>query len=89
MVFLVDVNPELRLSVYLYERLVDTSLRVRQRLQTRAEIVRVAFELFGKFGFEKVSVEMIAASRGYFAGDVLQLLSAKELILREVASARA
>jgi AcrR family transcriptional regulator len=41
-----------------------TTLRDRQREHTRSEIVRVAFELFAKRGYEKVSVEMIAAEAG-------------------------
>jgi AcrR family transcriptional regulator len=66
-----------------------TSLRARQRLQTRAEIVRVAFELFGKHGFEKVAVEMIAAAAGISRATFFNYFPQKELILREVASARA
>jgi AcrR family transcriptional regulator len=66
-----------------------TSLRARQRLQTRAEIVRVAFELFGKHGFEKVSVEMIAAATGISRATFFNYFPQKELILHEVASARA
>jgi AcrR family transcriptional regulator len=66
-----------------------TSLRARQQQQTRAEIVRVAFELFGKHGFEKVSVEMIAAAAGISRATFFNYFPQKELILREVASARA
>ena len=65
------------------------SLRARQRQQTRSEIVRVAFDLFGKHGFEKVSVEMIAAAAGISRATFFNYFPQKELILREVASARA
>lgn len=65
------------------------SLRDRQRQQTRSEIVRVAFELFGKHGFEKVSVEMIAATTGISRATFFNYFPQKELILREVAAARA
>jgi AcrR family transcriptional regulator len=65
------------------------SLRARQRQQTRSEIVRVAFELFGKHGFEKVSVGMIAAAAGISRATFFNYFPQKVLILREVASARA
>jgi AcrR family transcriptional regulator len=65
------------------------SLRARQRQQTRSEIVRVAFDLFGKHGFEKVSVEMIAATAGVSRATFFNYFPQKELILREVAAARA
>ncbi|MGA2348828.1 MAG: TetR family transcriptional regulator [Terracidiphilus sp.] len=65
------------------------SLRARQRQQTRSEIVRVAFDLFGKHGFEKVSVEMIAAMAGVSRATFFNYFPQKELILREVAAARA
>ena len=64
-------------------------LRDRQREQTRSEIVRVAFELFGTHGYEKVSVEMIAAKAGISRATFFNYFPQKELILREVASARA
>ena len=65
------------------------SLRARQRQQTRAEIVRVAFDLFGKHGFEKIPVEMIATAAGISRATFFNYFPQKELILREVASARA
>lgn len=64
-------------------------LRDRQREHTRSEIVRVAFELFGTHGYEKVSVEMIAAEAGISRATFFNYFPQKELILREVASARA
>ena len=63
-------------------------LRLSRRLQTRAEIVRVAFDLFGKLGFEGVSVEMIASATGISRATFFNYFPKKELILREIASAR-
>jgi AcrR family transcriptional regulator len=65
------------------------SLRVRRQRQTREEIVRVAFELFGKHGYESVSVEMIASAAGISRATFFNYFPQKELILREVAAARA
>lgn len=64
------------------------SLRRRQKLHTRAEIVRTAFDLFGQLGFEKVSVEAIAAAVGISRATFFNYFPQKELILREIASAR-
>lgn len=65
-----------------------TRLRDRQRQHTRAEIVRVAFDLFGRYGFEEVSVEMIAAEAGVSRATFFNYFPQKELLLREVAQAR-
>jgi len=65
------------------------SLRARQRKHTEAEIVRVAFELFGKHGYDGVSVEMIASKAGISRATFFNYFAQKELILREVAVARA
>lgn len=64
-------------------------LRTRQQAQTREEIVRVAFDLFGKRGYESVSVEMIAAAAGISRATFFNYFPQKELILREIAAARA
>jgi AcrR family transcriptional regulator len=64
------------------------TLRSRQKLQTRSEIVRVAFDLFGQLGFEKVSVEAIAAAVGISRATFFNYFPQKELLLREIASAR-
>ena len=64
------------------------SLRRRQKLHTRAEIVRTAFDLFGESAFEKVSVEAIAAAVGISRATFFNYFPQKELILREIASAR-
>jgi AcrR family transcriptional regulator len=66
-----------------------TSLRARQRKHTEAEIVRAAFELFGKHGYDGVSVEMIASKAGISRATFFNYFPQKELILREVAVARA
>lgn len=63
-------------------------LRERQRQHTRAEIVRVAFDLFGKQGYEQVSVEAIAAAAGVSRATFFNYFPQKDLLLREVAQAR-
>jgi AcrR family transcriptional regulator len=65
-----------------------TSLRGRQKLHTRSEIVRAAFDLFGQSSFEKVSVDQIAAAVGISRATFFNYFPQKELILREIASAR-
>ncbi len=65
------------------------SLRSRQQQQTRAEIIRTAFDLFGKHGYVEVSVEMIAAATGISRATFFNYFPRKELILHEVALARA
>ncbi len=64
------------------------TLRERQRSQTRAEIVRRAFDLFTDHGFESVSVEMICAAAGISRATFFNYFPQKELILREAAAAR-
>ncbi len=64
-------------------------LRDRQREQTRAEIVRVAFELFGRYGYSEVPVEMIAAEAGISRATFFNYFAQKDLLLREIAEARA
>jgi AcrR family transcriptional regulator len=64
------------------------SLRGRRKLQTRSEIVRAAFELFGQMGFDQVSVEAIAAAVGISRATFFNYFPKKELLLREIASAR-
>jgi AcrR family transcriptional regulator len=63
-------------------------LRDRQKQHTRAEIVRVAFELFGKQGYEQVPVEAIAAAAGVSRATFFNYFPQKDLLLREVAQAR-
>ena len=64
------------------------NLRERQRAQTRAEIIRVAFDLFSRHGYTEVSVETIAAEAGVSRATFFNYFPQKDLLLREVASAR-
>jgi AcrR family transcriptional regulator len=64
-------------------------LRDRQKANTRAEIVRVAFELFAKHGYEAVPVEKIAAAAGISRATFFNYFPQKDLLLRSVAEARA
>jgi AcrR family transcriptional regulator len=64
------------------------SLREKRKQYTKAEIVRVAFDLFGKHGFDKVPVEMICAEAGISRATFFNYFPQKELILREFAHAR-
>jgi AcrR family transcriptional regulator len=64
-------------------------LRERQRLTTKSEIVRIAFDLFVKRGYEEVTVEMIAEAAGISRATFFNYFPTKDLILREFASMRA
>ncbi len=64
------------------------SLREKQKHHTRAEIVRIAFELFATHGYEAVSVEMICDTVGISRATFFNYYPQKELILREIASTR-
>lgn len=64
------------------------SLREKRKRHTKAEIVRVAFDLFGKHGFDKVPVEMICAEAGISRATFFNYFPQKELILSEIAHAR-
>ncbi len=64
-------------------------LRTRRRLQTRGDIIRVAFELFGQRGYEKVSMDSVAQAAGVSRATLFNYFPQKELILREIAAARA
>jgi AcrR family transcriptional regulator len=66
-----------------------SSLRDRRRKHTEEEIVRIAFELFGKHGYEEVSVEMISSAAGISRATFFNYFPQKELILRKIAAARA
>lgn len=68
---------------------IKPTLRERQRLTTKAEIVRIAFELFAKQGYDQVSVEMIAAAAGVSRATFFNYFPKKDLILHELAAARA
>ena len=64
-------------------------LRRRRREQTREEIVRTAFDLFGREGYERVSMDAIAAAAGVSRATLFNYFPQKELMLREIAVARA
>jgi len=64
-------------------------LRDRQKEQTRAEIVRVAFDLFGKHGYEEVPVEKIAEAAGVSRATFFNYFPQKDILLRYIAEARA
>jgi AcrR family transcriptional regulator len=63
-------------------------LRARRRQQTRGEIIRAAFELFGRLGYEEVSMDSVAAAAGVSRATLFNYFPQKELILREIAAAR-
>jgi AcrR family transcriptional regulator len=63
-------------------------LAARRRHQTRAEIIRIAFELFAKSGYEAVSMDSVAAAAGISRATLFNYFPQKELILREIAAAR-
>ena len=64
------------------------SLREKQRRHTRDEIVRVAFDLFVKRGYDAVPVEAICAEVGISRATFFNYFRQKELILRELAHTR-
>ncbi len=64
------------------------TLHGRRRQQTRAEIIRVAFELFGQRGYEEVSMDSVAEAAGVSRATLFNYFPQKELILREIAAAR-
>lgn len=66
-----------------------TDLRARRRQQTRAEIVRAAFDLFGRNGYERVSMDAVAEAAGVSRATLFNYFPQKELLLREIAAARA
>lgn len=64
-------------------------LRDRQKQHTRSEIVRIAFDLFARHGYEAVPVEKIAAAAGVSRATFFNYFPQKDLLLRSVAEARA
>jgi len=64
------------------------TLHGRRKEQTRGEIIRVAFELFGRHGFENVSMDSVAEAAGVSRATLFNYFPQKELILREIAAAR-
>ncbi len=65
------------------------TLRDQQKLLTRSVIVRKAFELFGRLGFDAVSVEAICEAARISRATFFNYFPQKELLLREIASTRA
>lgn len=65
------------------------TLHARRRQQTRGEIVRVAFELFAKQGYESVSMDAIAEAAGVSRATLFNYFPQKELMLRDIAASRA
>jgi AcrR family transcriptional regulator len=65
------------------------TLRERQRLATKSEIVRIAFSLFVQLGYDVVSIERIAAEAGISRATFFNYFPRKDLILHELAAARA
>ena len=65
------------------------SLRVRRRQQTRAEILRSAFELFAKSGYDSVSMDTIAETAGVSRATLFNYFPQKEMMLRDMAASRA
>jgi AcrR family transcriptional regulator len=63
-------------------------LQARRRQQTRGEIIRAAFELFGRHGYEEVSMDSVAAAAGVSRATLFNYFPQKDLILREIAAAR-
>ena len=63
-------------------------MREKRKQQTRTEIVRVAFALFGKYGYDDVPVDKISEAVGISRATLFNYFPQKELILREIANSR-
>jgi AcrR family transcriptional regulator len=64
------------------------NLREKQKEQTREEIVRTAFELFGRHGYDEVPMEKISDAAGVSRATLFNYFPRKELILQHIARAR-
>jgi len=64
------------------------NLRAKQKEQTREEIVRAAFELFGRHGYDEVPMEKISEAAGVSRATLFNYFPKKELILQHIARAR-
>jgi AcrR family transcriptional regulator len=64
------------------------NLRDKQKEQTREEIVRAAFELFGRHGYDEVPMEKISEAAGVSRATLFNYFPKKELILQHIARAR-
>jgi AcrR family transcriptional regulator len=67
----------------------ERALRTRQKQNTKNEIATVAFSLFSKHGYDRVSVDMIAAAAGISRATFFNYFPQKELLLNELAAVRA
>ncbi len=66
----------------------QATLREKQKEQTRGEIVRAAFELFGRHGYDEVPMERISEAAGVSRATLFNYFPKKELILQHIARAR-
>ena len=64
------------------------SLREKQKEQTQSEIVRAAFELFGRHGYDEVPMEKISEAAGVSRATLFNYFPKKELILQQIARSR-
>lgn len=64
------------------------SLRERQKEQTRMEMVRAAYDLFVRDGYDEVSMEAISEAAGVSRATLFNYFARKELILPEIARLR-
>src|SRR5215471_18574258 len=69
-------------------KVVMKNLREKQKEQTREEIVRAAFELFGRHGYDEVAMEKISEAAGVSRATLFNYFPKKELILQHIARAR-
>ena len=83
----IDCNLNLDYSLIMLKQ-AKAPLRERKRLTTKSEIVRIAFDLFAKRGYDEVSVEMIADGAGVSRATFFNYFPKKDLILHELAAAR-
>lgn len=65
------------------------TLHSRRRQQTRADILRTAFELFARSGYDAVTMDTIAEAAGVSRATLFNYFPQKELMLRDMAAARA
>lgn len=69
-------------------RVRQGTLREKQKAQTRGEIVRAAFELFGRLGYDEVPMERISEAAGVSRATLFNYFPKKELILQQIALSR-
>jgi AcrR family transcriptional regulator len=68
------------------EHRLETSVRARQRADTRARLVRAAKEVFEEKGFQEARVSDIAERAGVAKGLLYYYFDTKQAIFREVAA---